>query len=806
MNFITNKPLHSYYKELEEDVNKSGKIYPEAFNEFDKYSLTNPATWFKALSVFEMSIDTCPTKKETEDFFLLLFKGYDTYASIDLNDEDYNWFWDKIHHLLDKFSVYFPSALTEKGFQFFFARRGYVDKEKTLYFIQKAADEGDEAAHIMLGYYLYFGFCGITDKERGMELMNSAETEIGKIRADIYKGYINLSEGKTEETKQLLDEIEKNNTHPELLRLIYEQKAYILEITENYEEAAVYYQRTIDELPSAGYSMMRLAFIHYNQRLESSKTGPEAIAMMEEAFKFGRTDVIRSLYFCYFSSGMEWEDKERGIYWLNKGFLYNDDYSTAELAYLYLYNEEYKDIEKGLYYLDLAIEMKYAEALVNKAYLCFEGIILEKDIKKSLGLLDKAIELGSGNAAFRAGIIYEEGTFHEEGTPNYSKALEYYEKAAELNDASGCGYAGRYYLIGLGVDEDKEKAKAYYEKGVSLGNPYSIVELAIMYEEGSGVEQDLVKAFELYKLGSDYNYAYAWYMLGRCYKYEQGTDENPDEAIVCFEKAAEQDHAKAQAELGYCYETGYGLEADPKKAMEYMLQSAENGYPYAQYKVGCYYLYGLDGIQTDYEKAVEWFTKAVDNDYPYAMLEMGDYYLYNYGGTDERAKAYEYYVKAAENDVVNEGLGLCLEYGYGVESNEGEAFKYYLKAAEDDYVRGKYNVALCYYFGYGVKENRNEAYRWFNDASNEEHTGAIYYKAKMLLAGEGTSQNIEEGIILLKNAAEADESAAQFELGNCYLVGKGVEENEDLAMEWFEKAADNGHEQALKITGRRSRK
>jgi TPR repeat protein len=76
----------------------------------------------------------------------------------------------------------------------------------------------------------------------------------------------------------------------------------------------------------------------------------------------------------------------------------------------------------------------------------------------------------------------------------------------------------------------------------------------------------------------------------------------------------------------------------------------------------------------------------------------------------------------------------------------------------------------------------------------------------MLLAGEGVAQNIEEGIQLLKQAAEADQRDAQFELGNCYLAGKGVDENEDLAMEWFEKAADNGHEKALKITGRRRRK
>ena len=72
--------------------------------------------------------------------------------------------------------------------------------------------------------------------------------------------------------------------------------------------------------------------------------------------------------------------------------------------------------------------------------------------------------------------------------------------------------------------------------------------------------------------------------------------------------------------------------------------------------------------------------------------------------------------------------------------------------------------------------------------------------------GDGCVQNMEEGIQLLQQAAENDLAAAQFDLGNCYLVGKGIPENEDLAMEWFEKAAENGHEKALKITGRRKRR
>ena len=50
-------------------------------------------------------------------------------------------------------------------------------------------------------------------------------------------------------------------------------------------------------------------------------------------------------------------------------------------------------------------------------------------------LLEKAIELGSGNAAYRLGWMYERGFLSEQ--PDYVKAFEYYEKAASLNNADG---------------------------------------------------------------------------------------------------------------------------------------------------------------------------------------------------------------------------------------------------------------------------------------------------------------------------------------------------------------------------------
>lgn len=796
--------LSTYYQQKYDDISSSGNPVGARFPEFTKDNLIQPASWFEALALCEYAIDTRQDIAATENFFLKIFRSYDNNATLDLPEEDYAWYWQKIHEVFDKFIPVSPAALMEKGLQYLFARRGYADKKKPLYFLEEASRRGYELADILWGYYLYFGFCGVTDKEKGMALMNSATTKEGKERATAYKGYIAIEEGRRQEVFSSLEIMQEEGLTPTIKPIVDELHGFLLDLEGRYEEAAVYYRKALEQMPM-NLTLFRLGIIHYNQQIESADQR-KGLEYLETAFRFGRIDIVRSLFFCLFESEKEWMDKEKALYYLDTSYLYGDGYGTYQLALLHLYHDQYQDTAKGLKYLDDAVELKYIDALVSKAYLYYEGSLIEQDLPAARALLEEAVALGSGYAAYRLGAIYEEGMYSEDGEPDYQTALSWYEKAAGMDDTNGYEYAGRYYLLGLGCESDKERARAYYEKGYAKDSAFCAVELALMYEEGNGVEENPQKCFEYLKSTAEWEYPYGLYLLGRCYKYSIGTEEDPDRAFEYFKKAADGGNEKALAELAQCYEYAYGVEEDAQLALKYMKASAEKGLPYAEYKTGYYYMYGLEGVPVDYKEAVDWLTKAGDDDYPYASLELGDFYLYDFGESGEQEKAYAFYEKAARQDCVNEGLGLCLENGWGVEANEGEAFKYYLKAAEDGYIRAMFYTGLAYYFGTGVKQNYPEAFRWFNDAANQEHIPSIYYKGKMLLAGDGCMQDLGEGITLLKTAAENDEKHAQFDLGNCYLVGKGVEENEDLAMEWFEKAADNGHEEALKITGRRRRR
>jgi len=84
------------------------------------------------------------------------------------------------------------------------------------------------------------------------------------------------------------------------------------------------------------------------------------------------------------------------------------------------------------------------------------------------GKLIKRVEAGDLNAIYNVGVYYQEGMY---GYPqNYTKALEYWHKAAELGNASAYSNIGFAYRNGNGVEFDNEKVKYYYELAAMRGS------------------------------------------------------------------------------------------------------------------------------------------------------------------------------------------------------------------------------------------------------------------------------------------------------------------------------------------------
>ena len=420
-------------------------------------------------------------------------------------------------------------------------------------------------------------------------------------------------------------------------------------------EEAAYYEKSLEIVPNL-YSLKNLATLYFRYP-ELNKPKELGFELWEKAWHAGVWSAANFLGYNYQEE--EWLDMPKAIEWLEKGMLYCESYSAYELALIYLYNDEYKNVERGLMCLNRCVEDNYIQGIEGLANIYFNGELVEEDMNRAKELLEKAIELGSGNAAYRLGWMYERGFLSEQ--PDYVKALEYYEKAASLNNADGYCRMALYLANGYSGVKDADKSRECYEKAAELGSCFALVELAFLYENGDGVEKNYEKAFELISraAGQGYPYAmfrsglymekgvlgeakpeeaFAWYTkaaeaddndaifaLGRCYKEGIGTAEDWDKALEWFGKGAEKEESRCLTELGLAYENGNGVEENPQKAVEYMMKAAEQDYGYAQFKMGDYYFFGCGPCLEDNKKAMEWYEKAVANEIPMAMLRMGEY-------------------------------------------------------------------------------------------------------------------------------------------------------------------------------------
>ena len=846
---IPNKNLFSleanYQHLLEKHKTDLSKLENYAQKLINQDDFKDSNKWMDALAVCEVALENKMLNETIKELYNQIYsQNRNKIVSISLSDSDYEFWFNKNVYINDLFiQAGHHRGWCEQADLYSTARRPYRGIQKVRDCFLEGVRLEDPASLGDYGYGLYLGIPIYTDeanKEEGLRLIQRSK-ELGYDAADILLLYIDFYSMDEKDNDVLLDKISsfiekttKNYRKPyHLLADFYLRREY------NLEKAIEALKKGV-ELEQY-YSMYMLGMEYLNGRVEGSDKS-EGIRLLETAFYHSVPCAANYLGQYYNYAKDENSSIETSIEWHEKGALYYQTESLVELAFIYLYDEQYGNKERGLEYLEQAIIEGSHRALSEKAYLILETEILPTNNEEAKDLLEKALDKGNEYAPYRLGLGYQNAEFCAES--DYKKALEYFEIGAERNHLYSIELVGNYYRVGVGGDDEEAQKKAaeYLTRAVDMGSNYGRVELAFCYESGYGVEKDYQKSFDLFKDAASNNYPYAntkmavyyedgilgepnlaealvqyqiaaeagmteaIYHVGRYNKYGLSIPENPEEALRLFQQAAESNNASALVELGLAYEQEYGgTEFDAAKAIVYMTKAAELDYTYAQYKLGTYYYYGLGEV--DYQKALEWFTKSYDNGYPWSALMLGDYYLYNPSGAELMYdKSFEFYKFAEEQNVVSEGLGLCYEYGIGVEENETEAFKYFTLAAKDEYTAAKYRLGLCYKYGRGTTKDLNEAYRWLSEAAEEQNFNARHQTAMMLLNGEGTAVDYEKGIEILRSVAEDDHDDAQFELGNCYLTGKGVAEDETQAMYWYQRAAENGNEQAQKITGKRERR
>ena len=100
---------------------------------------------------------------------------------------------------------------------------------------------------------------------------------------------------------------------------------------------------------------------------------------------------------------------------------------------------------------------------------------------------------------------------------------------------------GQLYRLGRGVAKDYTKAGQWYEKAAEQWHSAARHNLAILYEKGLGVPIDFAKAIEWYKKAASQDYGIAQFNLAVMYSLGQGTKRDLVKAHIWYDIAANRD-------------------------------------------------------------------------------------------------------------------------------------------------------------------------------------------------------------------------------------------------------------------------
>ena len=339
----------------------------------------------------------------------------------------------------------------------------------------------------------------------------------------------------------------------------------------------------------------------------------------------------------------------------------------------------------------------------------------QKDYVKALNLFEKAADMGSKIAITDTGSIY---LFGQGITKDYKKARELFEKADAEGDRLAGALLGMLYQNGWGVTQDYARARQLYEKAAAAGEQLAMRNLGNLYADGLGVPRDYVVARQWYeKAVKAAASPEVMNNLALFYQNGWGGPQDYTKARQLYEKAAGAGDGEAMNRLGFLSEKGLGVREDPALARQWYEKGAAAGSAPATRNLGLLYQSGLGGAQ-DFARARQLYEKAASSGNAMAMNDLGLMYEKGLGLAKDYTQARQWYERgaAAGNALAARNLGLFYQNGSGGPQDYSLARQLYEKAAAVGNAEAMNDLGLLYEKGLGVAKDSSQASRWFERA------------------------------------------------------------------------------------------
>jgi len=300
--------------------------------------------------------------------------------------------------------------------------------------------------------------------------------------------------------------------------------------------------------------------------------------------------------------------------------------------------------------------------------------------KNSLEALKQHAEQGDAEAIYQLGRVYALGKGEE---VDYDKAMTLYHRANAL------GYPLAANNIGALYDDmgEPEKSVEWFEQGIRQGDKRATISLGRFYLLGIGVEQDTFKGMQM--LEKYDNHGLASYLLAQVYDGVIGykVPINYPKALEYYllaeknkQDLTNEDLMTLYNNLGTLYNAHEDIPTNYAEAQKYLTKAAEMGLPHAMYGLA-----NLHGFKGDKKQAFKWYLKAAENGLIDAYYYVGNAYKRGEGVQQDSQKALKWLELAAEYQMRDAARELAEIYQDGLDNvpqNLEKAQAFYLLAKE----------------------------------------------------------------------------------------------------------------------------
>ncbi|KAI8335019.1 hypothetical protein BC941DRAFT_431008 [Chlamydoabsidia padenii] len=282
------------------------------------------------------------------------------------------------------------------------------------------------------------------------------------------------------------------------------------------------------------------------------------------------------------------------------------------------------------------------------------------------------------------------------------------------------------------------------------------------------------------------------------------------EAEKLLKQVASHGHSPSQYYLANMYSSGLlhkSSKCEYDKAFPLYVQSAKHHHPDAAYRTAKCYEDGL-GTRRDKAKAVQFYRKAATLNHPGAMYRLGLAEMKGDLGMSINIRDGHKWLKRSAEASTTEYPHALHELAHlherGVASiifqDHDYAIRLYQDASDLGYAPSCFRLGECYEFGrLGCAVDPRQSMHYYGLAAEQGHPHACFALTAWYLIGvPGVMPPCDEqAFAWAMRAAHQGLARAEYAVGYFYEVGIGIEKNQSLAWEYYQKAAGHGEKRAM---------